>query len=396
MSSQDATIALKGILGIANQQQPKQATSSNKGEKKKSGKNSSSGRSGNGSGAGGKEKTNINVIANVNAAAGKKKKRPRKKKGAGNTNSNSNGNAKKNDSSKGDSSHDKQKNSRKKNDIPKSSSDTNFALSAFQSPPPPSNLPLPAFGSDSFDCAIVDENEVPETMDDHDSDIAENTKAYDSSSEEKTGDSFKGLNLAALALDNEPAPVPATAPAPISVTVLPHSQNVQVVEEKVEPADPLTMLMNPSYGSTRNGNMGMNQHVNMNGHYQQPPHYSPYGMQYPTMQNGYGGPNHQIMMPQPYVHLNTMPSNHMMPGYSPGPAMPMYGQHPMMHVPYGHMQMHPNLPQQVPGMMQHYGNMQQQQNVLSPKAETLNKSSSGNGKSWAAKVAAKPKLVVKK
>jgi hypothetical protein len=380
MTSQDATIALKGMLGISDSDIPPAAAPApkKKSNKKKDGTSSKKNNAGSkGSGGG-----NGNPNSNANKKGGKKKKNQKKK------------------------NEDVPKTRRKKKGDSKEES-SNFAWSAFQSPPDASNLPLPAFGSASFDNDADSNNSKdsnsPRSDDDQleKNNYASNPSRTCSVSEQdskqlhqsgesngtdaviqtnyvspnsKALDSASGINIAALALDD----APGVQPAP---------------EMKKEPMDPLAMLMNPSYGA--NANIGMSPQ--MGSPYQQPMPHPSYGMQSPMVPphvHPYASPNQHAMMNQPYAHQVQPNSNFMsngrmmMPAY-PVPVMvppgvPMYGQHPIMPMSYGQQHAPPHHMQQ-----QQQQQQQQPPKVSSPTKQKKEPSMPAPG-SWAAKVAAKP------
>lgn len=397
MSSEDATIALKGMLGITNHEAKSAPLSASKKKNKKKKDGNSNNQMNNASArvnVSGNGKARSNENANASKKSGKKKKQKKK-------------------------SDDAQKAQRKKKDET-SEENSNFAWSAFQSPPDASNLPLPAFGSGSFDIgfdissnalASDEKSEMNELTSstgvlEHDTKELLNTPGAkgnrnradheipgnpergkkstkaDSSSTKIMEESASGVNLAALALNDTPPAKPAL--------------ETSSVTEKKEQMDPLAMLMNPSYGAS--SNIGM--HHQMRSPYQQPLSHNSYGMQSPMAPHVYAAPNH-AMMAQPYIphqvqaHSNYFPGRGMMVPTSPGysvpvmvpPGVPMYGQYAMMPMGYGH--------HVAPNHMQQQQQQQQPQpqhnyeysSPMAPKKESQKMSAPG---SWAAKAAAKP------
>lgn len=373
MSTEEQTMALKGILGIGSPTTGKTSTSnttpSSKKKTKKKKKDSSTGS---------EKKTNKNSNANKNS-------------------NKNNGNS---TTGKNKANNKKEQQMRKK--IEKKDS-MNYAWSAFQSAPDASTLPLPAFGSADFEdgfnqpIAASDEKEQEQTVEETKTAVtnANDIKkilniplAEEDSPEKEKKNSVSGVNLAALALDEKSEPV-ETAPV------------ITTPKKAEEPVDPLAALMNPSYGNSAN------RHQNqMQGPYQNhPAMQSPYGMHSPPMTpTQYAGPP-QMMSPQPYITIQAQVPSQLLPGrqmtvpVAPGYNVPVVvpeGVQPGMVIPVTV----PNVYAQNPMMMSGgYGGMQQMgrpmQNMQQPQAASyqspmMKKESKPAPGSWAAKAAAKP------
>ena len=372
MSTEEQTMALKGILGIGSPTTGETSTSnttpSSKKKTKKKKKESSTGS---------EKKTNKNSNANKNS---------NKNKGNSTTGINKANNK-------------KEQQMRKK--IEKKDS-MNYAWSAFQSAPDASTLPLPAFGSadfeDGFNQPIAASDEKQQTEEESKTAVtnANDIKkilniplAEEDSPEKEKKNSGSGVNLAALTLDEKSEPV-ETAPV------------ITTPKKAEEPVDPLAALMNPSYGNSAN------RHQNqMQGPYQNhPAMQSPYGIQSPMTPTQYTAPPQMMSpQPQPYITIQAQVPNQLLPGrqmtipVAPGYNVPVVvpeGVQPGMVIPVTV----PNVYAQNPMMMRGgYGAMQQMgrpmQNMQQPQAASyqspmMKKESKPAPGSWAAKAAAKP------
>lgn len=432
----DATLALKGILGISNQKSktsPELSAKKNAKKKKvKDGKNTTSGNGGN------------------------------------QGNSNSNKNSKKKKSKNGDSQSQKARGKKKVHDGLSSKGEqknSNFAWSAFQSPPDASNLPLPAFGSDPFDTdhrgesnsgksndlrdqggeaiqiaegeaermanvsvsrPIASEDDIkallnitgntnPSPSSRHGTDRVERVKEESNTTGRKSEDmeeNVSGVNLAALALNNQTDPTDGHNETKMSTPKIKSHSKAQPQPTQKQPEeqmDPLTNLMNPSYGRNVN-NSPMSPYQNSLA----PHHHHPYGMQSPNAPphppNAY--PLHpHAMMHQPYITLQVqvpsalLPGRQMMvptsPGYNvpvvvpegvqPGMVIPVtipnpaYGQNPMMQHAMGYGPNNGHYVQQQPYVHQQQFNSHPVQKTQSNPVS--NKPAPG---SWAAKAAVQP------
>lgn len=316
MSVEDATVALKGILGISNSNttpvpdESKDIKTPLKDSKKKNNKKKQS------------KQTPKNTPKTSDTKSSNKKKNK-------NTSAVKKSQGKKNEDTKTEVG--------------------NYAWSSFQSPPDASNLPLPAFGSfnDGFDQNVKD------------SSASENkSSGLDLSglADSDGRDDAKGINISSLAISND------SKKDDIDNTSL-NPSNPDSKEEEIpqhpnnqsptEPSDPLAMLMNPSYGTAvkstppKNAYIHSPQYQPQQAYMQSPP---PYGSYY----QGPMSPQPSFVSIQVQVPPNLLPGRRMMvqanpnqppisvvvpEGIQPGMYMPvtvpmhMYNMGPMMNLP---------------------------------------------------------------
>jgi hypothetical protein len=370
MSVEDATVALKGILGISNSNtapvpdDSKETKTPLKDSKKKNKKKQS-------------KQTPKNTPKTSDTKSSSKKK-------------NKNSSAVK-------------KSHGKKNEDTKTEKG-NYAWSSFQSPPDASNLPLPAFGS--FNDGLKDSSASENKSSGLDlSDLADSDGRDDA----------KGINISSLAISNDSKKddIDDTSLNPSNpdskeeeIPKLPNNQSPKM-EEPPEPSDPLAMLMNPSYGTAvkstppKNAYIQSPQYQPQQGYMQSPP---PYGSFY----QGPMSPQPSFVSIQVQVPPNLLPGRRMMvqanPNQPPISVVVPEGIQPGMYVPVTvpmHMynigpmmnpSLHPILPGQFhsgPSMAMNQAYQQNHQIIhgqfTSPQGER--KPAPPPEGSWAAKVA---------
>lgn len=204
MSLEDATLALKGILGIASNN----STTSEKVSAKKSQTPPSSKK---------KQKSKPTAESTSNPKDSKKYDIKKAKEGV--------------------TSAKKSRGRNNKKEDQKAEGET-YAWSSFQSPPDASSLPLPAFGS--FDEVFIRDKKKDEGS-------STTTTNGDSSTEKDN----HGIDLAALAIsDISESQEEGSKENSIPSEKL-QNQKSDIEETRV-PQDPLSMLMNPTYGTAVN------------------------------------------------------------------------------------------------------------------------------------------------
>jgi hypothetical protein len=377
MSVEDATIALKGILGISNSNttppvpdDAKKAQTPPKDSKKKNKKKQTK-------------------------QTAKSTPKPSDNKSSSKKNNHNNASVKK---SRG-----------KKNEDAKTEAE-NYAWSSFQSPPDASSLPLPAFGSlnDGFNQAVQDSSTSENQPSGLDlSDVADSDGRND-----VTGISISSLAISHDSKDDNVHETKLNQFTPDSKKLENepgHSQNLPPkIEEPSEPSDPLAMLMYPTYGTAVKNTPSKSvptqslQYQPQQAYMQSP---LPFGHSH---FHGPMSPQPSFVSIQVQVPPNLLPGRRMMvhtnpsqppftvvvpEGIQPGMFMPvtvpmhMYNMGPMMSPPHS---MHPGQFQPGPSMgMNHF----YQQN--GPVMNGQFSSPQGGRKpvpppegSWAAKVAA--------
>jgi hypothetical protein len=325
MSVEEATVALKGILGISNStttpapDEAKQAQTPLKDSKKKNKKKQA------------KQTTKNNPKPSDTKSSSKKK----------NNNSSS-----------------VKKSRGKKNEDTKTGAE-NYAWSSFQSPPDASSLPLPAFGSlnNVFNQDVKDSSA---------SEIKSSGLALSDLVDTDGRKDVEGVNISSLAISNESKKndvddtrLNQYTPDSKKEKMLQQPQNQSPnTEEPPEPTDPLAMLMNPTYGTAVNSTPSKNayiqspQYQSQQTYMQSPP---PYGHYF----QGPMSPQPSFVSIQVQVPPNLLPGRRMMvhvnpnqppitvvvpEGIQPGMFMPvtvpmhMYNMGPMMNPPHS---MHP-------------------------------------------------------